>query len=36
MFSTRKIKEIIDGIPITKRVIYQRIKLEIGKERLLD
>ncbi len=36
MFSTREIKEIIDGIPVTKRVIYQRIKLGIGKERLLE
>ena len=36
MFSTREIKEIIDGVPITKRVIYQRIKLDIGKERLLQ
>lgn len=29
LFSTREIKEIIDGVPITKKVIYQRIKFDL-------
>lgn len=36
MFSTREIKEIIDGVPVTKKVIYQRIRFDLGNEKLLQ